>query len=48
MFDGMLYKILAWCAKTEDKLVDKCLAYKEGCIGFVVGIVTAVVVKLIF
>ena len=48
MVNGMLYKILAWCAKIEEKLVDKCLAYKEGCIGFVIGIATAVVVRWIF
>ena len=29
MFDGMLYKMLAWCNKMEDKMTVWCLLYRD-------------------
>jgi type III secretory pathway component EscT len=48
MFDGMLYKMLEWCNKTEDKIKLKCVLYREGIIGFVLGFVATILIQLIF
>jgi len=48
MFDGMLYKMLAWCNKMEDKMSVWCLLYREGLIGFILGFIFTVLIQLIF
>lgn len=48
MFGNMLYKMLEWCCKTEDKLKSHCVLYVEGIIGFILGVVFTIVIKLIF
>jgi type III secretory pathway component EscT len=48
MFDGMLYKMLEWCNKTEDKIKIQCVLYREGIIGFVLGFVATILIQLIF
>lgn len=48
MMDGMLYKMLEWCNKTEEKVKILCLLYKEGLIGFILGFIAIILIQLIF
>jgi len=48
MFDGMLYKMLEWCNKTEEKMKLMCVLYREGIIGFILGFVVTILIQLIF
>lgn len=48
MFDGMLYKMLEWCNKAEDKIKLHCVLYREGIIGFILGFVFTILIQLIF
>jgi hypothetical protein len=46
--DGMLYKLLEWCNKTEEKIRLNCVLYREGIIGFVLGFIAIILIQLIF
>jgi flagellar biosynthesis protein FliR len=48
MMDGMLYKMLEWCNKIEEKIKILCLLYREGIIGFILGFIATVLIQLIF
>jgi len=48
MMDGMLYKLLEWCNKTEEKIRLNCVLYREGIIGFVLGFIAIILIQLIF
>ncbi len=47
MFDGMLYKMLEWCNKAEDKVRLHCVLYREGIIGFILGFVFTILIQLV-
>jgi len=48
MLDKMLYEFLNWCNKIEDKIRLNLVIYREGVIGYVLGLLTWLILKLIF
>jgi hypothetical protein len=48
MLDKMLYKFLDWCNKAEDKLRLNLVIYREGVIGYGLGLLTCLLLKIIF